>query len=812
MEPPTRVGVKGELVVTRSPTGEPTDHATVGTPAAHGAAMTTPSRIVAALALVLVGAGLGRWTAPTAEAPAAEVMAPRPPPAWRASLAAARATPGGDALRIHALEVVDQAEGEAALVDAIELLGWAGTAQDVAWLEAVARSGDTALVDTAIEALGRIGTDEAVDALLPLASDDRLGSWALSALGTSGHPRAVAHLVERLDDPRTSSQAAWALARVDDPSLAPRVAAALRHARPSEVAGLAEALAAFPGDRARELLLEELDASSALRRDAALAALARAGDPMVLPLLLGDLERGTRVRQAAAAAHLGDYGDPSVADALHRAAVTGDREVQSAAVSSLGRLPGKKARERLLDLIDVGPEQAATQAVWSLPRPEDADAVAVLTQAWQRRSWNVRQAISWRLLDTPWTRGDVPDAVLALARAELADPPPGGSSGAPGFLLEHGDREDLATVEALLRDGATGTRARIVDDLAEWPGTRADQLLLAALDDPDPGVREGAVRALLRRGVDPESLEIPLIAALNEGRSQYGRVEQLLMELGTPGARAAVEARLVTGTSRERQAAIQALAWSGARDGLDVLRRHADQTEDPTERLQVVQSLLWSPDGADPELAEQLVGDDDPSLRSVGVQALANSGPAGRDRLLELARGDDPDLRRDALGALANQPGPEVEALMLDALDDPELGVNALSALAQIGSGRARAAIERVAVEHDDPNLRSTALSQLAWGGSARAPELLEAAVDDEDPNVRQTAVTALESTGSSRSAAVLAALLDDEDEDVARSAAGALQRVGGPLATDHADAIEELSEPVDDGGWAAEGLLPEGW
>lgn len=770
----------------------------------------TPSRFVAALALVLVGAAVGRWTAPQ-EPATVEAPEPRPAPAWRASLAAARATPGGDALRAHALEVVDQAEGDAALVDAVELLGWAGTDDDVAWLEAVARSGDPTLEGVAIEALGRIGTPGAVDVLLGLEQDDRLGPSAMSALGSAGHPRAVARLLERLDDPRTSGQAAWALARVDDPALAHRVAAALGRARPNEVAGLAEALASFPGDQARELLLAELDAGSALRRDAALAALARAGDPLVLPILLGDLEQGSRQRQARAAASLGDYGDPSVADALYRAVIAGDREVQSAAVGSLGRLPGKKARARLLDLIDAGPDQAATQAVWSLPRPEDDDAVALLTQVWKRRSWNVRQAISWRLLDAPWTRGDVPEAVLALARAELADPPPGGSSGAPGFLLDHGDADDLAAVEALLRDGPTGTRSRIVDDLAEWPGPVADRMLATALDDPDAGVRDAAVRAMLRRGTAPETLEAPLVAALNEGRSQYGRIEQLLMELGTPGGRAAVEARLRGGTTRERQAAIQALAWSGAPEGLDALRRHAEETDDPQERMQIVQSLLWSPDGADPELAEELIADGDPGLRSVGVQALANSGPQGRDRLLQLADDDDPDLRRDAVAALANHPSPEVEALMMRSLDDPDLGPNALSALAQIGSGAARAAVERVASGHDDPSLRSTALNQLAWSGSARAPELLEAAVDDDDPMVRQSAVGALESTGSSRSAAVLAALLDDDDLDVARSAAGALQRVGGPLAADHADAIEALQDADEDGG-AVGGYMPHGW
>lgn len=762
--------------------------------------MTGPARLAASLLLALTAFGVGRLTSPAPEPPV--VLTPEAVPdgsrsaAFRDALAAARQTADAGSLRAQAHEILNTAEGELSLADGIELLGWTGTDADAPWLDSLARSDDPALQGPAILALGRLGTPAAVTTLLDLESRPDLRGWVLDALGHTRDPRAAALLTERLSDEAWAAPAALALARFGDPEGARAVTASLERATARNAAGLALALARFPGEAPRQALYDTLRTGQRIHCDAALGALAQVRDPIVLDLLLADLATGTADQKTQAANHLGVLGDPRAIHALHNAALDGNRTLQSTAVSALSRIDTRTSRRVLLDLIDTGPSPVAMQAIWSMKDPTDPDAVAVLTGSWRRRPWDVRGAIGNRLFHARWTLGQVPPSVLELARNELADPPPGGASDAPAFLLDHGTDEDVLAVEALLEEGSTMTRTRIVQTLATWPGASATGLLMARVEDPEPNVRDAAVRALLQRGIDASRLEEPLLAALTDSANAHGRVEQLLVELGTERAIAAVQARLTEGTLREQQSAVQALAWAGdARTNRELLTIAAD-ADNPSQRRQIYQSLMWSASGPDVDLAHTLLEDEDPGLRSIAIQILGQAGPEGRDTLVALASGDDDDLRRQALGSLGHVGGPDAEALLIASLDEPDgMGASALSALTQLGTRSSREVLVETARSHTDPSVRTQALNQLGWTTTEGGPAAIREALDDEDPAVRQTALSALEGTGSTAAAQDLVGLLDDEDPDFARQAAHALERLGGPLAERHKDDIEALTQ-----------------
>src|SRR5687767_1176248 len=113
---------------------------------------------VFALACALSAAG-GAWSAREA-APVRAAVAP-----WHDTIARARASAAAGTPRAAALELLDTSEDEVALAEAVELLGFVAQPEDAELLASFAVARDPVLTTPAIAALGRLGTDEAVDRL-----------------------------------------------------------------------------------------------------------------------------------------------------------------------------------------------------------------------------------------------------------------------------------------------------------------------------------------------------------------------------------------------------------------------------------------------------------------------------------------------------------------------------------------------------------------------------------------------------------------------------------------------------------------------
>ncbi len=229
----------------------------------------------------------------------------------------------------------------------------------------------------------------------------------------------------------------------------------------------------------------------------------------------------------------------------------------------------------------------------------------------------------------------------------------------------------------------------------------------------------------------------------------------------------------------------------------------ADRTDTPKLRQAILQSLIYTDTVDVDAVVDRALATDDPNLHSTAAMALSRSGTErSRELLAELARSDNAMVASSALGSLGQLGGPDAEAALTEALDDPNVAWSAVNGLQTLGTPTARDTLIQAARSADDPSVRSAVLQSLPHIGAEGTHEILQDALEDPDLEVRNSAVRALESVGTTQAAEALAEALrsGDLDPDQAGTIAYALQSMGGEVAEANADLIEELTpEPMYD-------------
>lgn len=728
----------------------------------------------------------------------------------------ARGTAEGERLRASALDAIQSAGSEAVRVDAIELLGFVGTARDVPALMEIVDGGGWSLQQAAILALCRIGDDKGVDLVVRVArsGDPNLSYVAWTALGASSNEKATKALYQRLDEGRDLNAVAVGLARSGSPAAAERLIRAFDRDW-SHASEIAIGLASFGTDvpEARDALLAAARSPDTIRKQAAIAALATTGDGAVVDLLEQAIEEDDSATQIAVLSCLGQVRDERVPGLLVDVALHGHGTARNIAVSVMTSVGGPEVDAALVQIIRSGPADVAAQAVWSLQRLEDDGLVAALVDAARNRPMAVRDAAFTRLVSGPWGR-DVPDPVLALARDRLRYPA-NGMLPAEAFrlLLQHGAPADRDLVETALLESPSWQRSAIVPILAGERSEWASNLLLELTSDPDPAVCAAAVDAALAG--DP-SIRSELEDRLIDQLDGPGRRAALsgLVRLNTPDARRHVLAMVTDGSTMEATDAINSISMSPDAALIAGLEDALDDVDDAGLRNQIYSSLLMSPEADPTAIAERALREDDVGIRAQGARALARSGtPADKARLISLIdRDDEPMVRQAALETLGQIGGPEAEKAAVSALDDPDLAPSALGALQSLGTRSAGTAIAELALHGDDPTLRAQAMSTLASFPSEQSENTMVRALEDDDAMVRSAAIGALQTTGTRTAAEALAGKLAFDAEDSraeAEQAAWALRGIGGAVAEEYREEIDALIGAADPVELYGEGPYP---
>jgi HEAT repeat protein len=228
---------------------------------------------------------------------------------------------------------------------------------------------------------------------------------------------------------------------------------------------------------------------------AALLEALRSGRPEVFPSR-GDEEPfgGRRVDGSAVAAVVAGVADPDV-------------HVRRASVEILGDLAGADAVGALRFALADDDATVRATALGSLARTGDESAVAEAARTLADVDPKVRLA-GVRAVDA------LADGGADGLRAALADPSAAVRSAACSALLRRGsDEEALEAVRRLLASQDPEERVLGLRALEGSPSSETFALAAAALDDPSPGVRAGAARALPPDGAGAVAL---LVRALGD--------------------------------------------------------------------------------------------------------------------------------------------------------------------------------------------------------------------------------------------------------------------------------------------------------
>ncbi|HET9066829.1 MAG TPA: HEAT repeat domain-containing protein [Gemmatimonadales bacterium] len=334
-----------------------------------------------------------------------------------------------------------------------------------------------------------------------------------------------------------------------------------------------------------------------------------------------------------------------------------------------------------------------------------------------------------------------------------------------------GERAPVEQLLTLARDSSAGLRWRATYALGRLQTAAAGDLLVSALRDPIPLIRETAAKALTRRfadtaGLDPHMVVSELARAFTD-RTPGVRINalQAVATFADSSIVGDVLPLMVDEDRTVRIAAAGALGAVGGHGAVAVLVEavHPDKNDwgvrqaaflalarlDPAAFAPVGEAWLGSPDPFDrltaidawstlgPTAAsriEALVDDPDSRVRGAALSSWVRLEPAARDRqraaALRAWQGDDQTLRATALRVLAPTPTDAALDLLVEAWQGggEEIRETVLGQLAgwarrdpgvieRLAAPSRRAILERP----DDAELRSLARRQLpmlaeVWG------------------------------------------------------------------------------------------------
>ena len=644
----------------------------------------------------------------------------------------------------------------------------------------------------AIESLGRLRADSAVDALLAIVQsrDFFLGFPALDALAAIGDSRVGPELVLLLDDDYLRVPVADALTTLgDDRSIRPLVESLNR----SNAAAISVASAIVQiydryerqykdGARVSDMVRDGLDDRGRAHAVAAVGS-ASAEQLPILVRFLGWLEGDDVVR--ALTALLGDatardevieslvrHGD-GVVDAVLDQLDTDEDSTRRAAIAALGRLGSRRATGRLLAMLDDSALLVPVAGALALiGDPAASDALLPLLG---HPDAAVRLAVVGALNSIG--HPELPQRIAAL----LTSDDPLVRESAVRIAGYFGYPETIDQIVALTDDREESVRAAAIEHLAFVEDPRGLPRLLTALDADTPRIRAAAARALAR--VEAAEARSALVDALYDADPwvRYYAARSIAEQRHEGASEALTRLARADAAPHVRIAAIDALGALAARPAIEVIKTltsdaHAEVAAAALStlgRLQAAEGL--------PELQEALRAPD-AVRRLAAIGGLAAHGSADAVPSLEWAALADDDeavvraaiaaletvaLREDGAGSVA------VETLCR-MLGDAGRRERAAAALAQLPMSR----LPEVArgLQHPSPDVRCAVVDVLGRFRHGDATGRVAEALTDSASVVREAALTTLMRLGARGLDDTFTALAaKDPSKRVRRAAAAAL-------------------------------------
>lgn len=651
--------------------------------------------------------------------------------------------------------------------DAVQVLGRRRTRAAVHLLAKLSGHADDNVAVGAIEALGRIGGVDTVDALIAAVEARHFFRTfpAIDALGRTGDVRAVHSLTALLVDPLYAPEAARALGRTGHESAVVPLASLLTKPTIALVRTAAVALAELreryearfgDTDAIRRSLPQSVDTALASRRvieslpgvaPSELVAIAR-----VLGWLGDDLAIGQLIDMIMVEAPVG----PAAADALRRlgprataqllvAIREGDSAQRLRLLPIIGYATG--SIEDLVGCLDDGDPDVRVRACEALARLGNPAAVSSLFRLIGDRDARVSQAAAAAIQSL----GSLETKRLALEQARSTDTRT--RRAALRIISYFGYPEGLDVLIEAMNDDDEKIREAAIYGLPLVDDPRGTEALLASVEHPEPRTRSAVMRALGQTSAEPA-----VVAALMQGLAdpeawvRYYAC-QSLGRLQVEAASTAIVASMGDATGQVRVAAVEALAHLKDAAASKALA-DAARSDDTDMRRAALLGLGIAKRPESIGLLREAATAQDSATRLVAIGALSEfDGPDVVPALAHAASDPDEAVRSAAIGYLSTRPGSDATAALVQHLSHPQVRERVLEALESSDAERAPllvAALTRMrrpssqaaiaaALTFENVHARRAAASALAAIGTPEARDaLLRAGAADPDPDVRR--------------------------------------------------------------------------
>ncbi|MBW4659746.1 MAG: HEAT repeat domain-containing protein [Drouetiella hepatica Uher 2000/2452] len=625
-------------------------------------------------------------------------------------------------------------------------------------LQAALNHEDSAVSRYAVEALGEIGTDYAVDALIAaLNHKSQYIRWDTArALGEIGTDKAVDALIAALNDQDSTVRhsVTGALGKIGTDKAVDALIAALNHEDRGVGYWAAEALGKIGTDKAVDALIAALNHEDRGVRHSVTRALGKIGNDKAVDALIAALNHEDSTVRTNAAEALGKIGTDKAVDALIAALNHEDSTVRTNAAEALGKIGTDKAVDALIAALNHEDSTVRYRVAGALGKIGTDKAVDALIAALNDQDSTVRHRVA-------------------------------------GALGKIGTDKAVDALIAALNDQYSAVRERAAEALGRIGTDKAVDALIAALNDQDSTVRHSVTGALGRIGTD-KAINT-LITALNHEDKYVGYMAAgALGKIGTDKAVDTLIAALNDQDSTVRYRVAEALGKIGNDKAVDALIAALNH-EDRGVGYWAAEALgkIGTDKAVDALIAA--LNHEDSTVRTNAAEALGKIGnDKAVDALIAALNDQDSTVRYRVAGALGKIGTDKAVDALIAALNDNDghnqVRYRAEEVLRKIGTDKAVDALIAALNDNDGHNqVRYRAEKVLRKIGTDKAVDALIAAFNDNDgPNYDiRGAAAALEQIGNDKAVDALITALNDQNSADRERAAKALGRIGTDKAVD---------------------------
>lgn len=687
------------------------------------------------------------------------------------------------------MELAAHSGSPAVICDAVQVLGRRRAHAAIGLLTQLSTHADDNVAVGALEALGRIGGTETVDALVGAVESRHFFRTfpAIDALGRTGDARAVRPLTALLSDPLYAPEAARALGRTGQEGAVAPLASLLLRSPDALVRTAAIALAelreryearfgdnesiahALPNAVDRTLASQRIVAVTPGVAPSELVAIARVlgwlGDPSGIGFLIDMLMADAPVGPAAGDA-LRRLG-PAAAPMLLAAIRDGDSVRRLRVLPIVGYAAGGLGD--LVRCLDDADADVRVRACEALARLGDPSAVSPLFRLIGDRDGRVSQAAAAAIQSL----GSLETKRLALEQARSSDTRT--RRAALRIISYFGYPEGLDTLVDAMTDEDEKVREAAIYGLPLIDDPRGTRALLAASNHESPKTRAAVMRAL---GQTEASNDV--VAALRAGvldADAWVRYYacQALGKLRVTAASEQIVGLMHDPSGQVRVAAVEALAHLDDERAADALA-NASRSEDADMRRAALLGLGIARRASSVGLLREAASAADSATRLVAIGALSGlDGPEVVPTLAHAASDPDDAVRSAAIGYLSTRPGADATAALLDQLSSPSVRERVLEALAVAADLRVDGVLS--ALETADAERAPLLVAALARMRRPSSQAALASALGFENVHARRAAASALAALGTPEAReALLRAGGADPDPDVRRICAAVVR------------------------------------